>query len=64
MVAHQRGWVWGFYIMTIRELIHELLDKGELDTHVVIETANGDYNIATVGSQYVGDNTVYLCIDE
>ena len=49
--------------MTIRELIHELLDKGELDTHV-IETNSGDYNIAAVDSQYVGDNTVYLCIDE
>ena len=32
--------------MTVRELIHELLGKGELDTRVVIETANGDYNIA------------------
>lgn len=50
--------------MTIRELIHELLDKGELDTHVVIETDNGDYNITAVDSQYIGDNTVYLCIDE
>lgn len=50
--------------MTVRELIHELLDKSELDTHVVSETANGDYNIATVDSQYVGDNTVYLCIDK
>ena len=50
--------------MTIRELIHELLDKGELDTLVVIETANGDYNIAAVDSQYIGDNTVYLFIDE
>lgn len=50
--------------MTIRELIHELLDKGELDTHVVIETDSGDYNIAAVDSQYVGDNTVYLRIDE
>lgn len=53
-----------FNIMTIRELIHELLDKGELDTHVVIETDSGDYNITAVDSQYVGDNTVYLCIDE
>lgn len=50
--------------MTVRELIHELLDKGELDTRIVIETANGDYNIAAVDSQYIGDNTVYLCIDE
>lgn len=50
--------------MTIRELIHELLDSGELDTHVVIETDSGDYNIAAVDSQYVGDNTVYLRIDE
>lgn len=50
--------------MTVRELIHELLNKGELDTRVVIEIANGDYNIATVDSQYVGDNTIYLCIDE
>lgn len=50
--------------MTVRELIHELLDKSELDTHVVIETANGDYNIAAVNSQYIGDNTVYFCIDE
>ena len=24
--------------MTVRELIHELLDNGELDTRVVIET--------------------------
>lgn len=50
--------------MTVRELIHELLDKGELDTRVVIETANGDYNIAAVDSQYIGDSTIYLCIDE
>ena len=50
--------------MTVRELIHELLDNGDLDTRVVIETANGDYNIAAVDFQYVGDNTVYLCIDE
>lgn len=50
--------------MTVRELIHELLGKGELDTRVVIETANGDYNIVAVDSQYIGDNTVYLCIDE
>lgn len=50
--------------MKIRELIHELLDKGELDSNVVIETDNGDYNIATVDSQYVGEDTVYLLIDE
>lgn len=50
--------------MTVRELIQELLDNGELDTHVVIETANGDYNIAAVDSQYIDDNTVYICIDE
>lgn len=50
--------------MTVRELIHELLDKGELDTRVVIETANGDYNISAVDSQYIDDNTIYLCIDE
>lgn len=50
--------------MTVRELIHEILDKGELDTRVIIETANGDYNIAAVDSQYISDNTVYLCIDE
>ena len=50
--------------MTVRELIHELLDNGELDTRVVIETANVDYNIAAVDSQYVGDNTIHLCIDE
>lgn len=50
--------------MTVRELIHKLLDKGELDTRVVIETANGDYNIAAVDSQYIDDNTVYICIDE
>lgn len=50
--------------MTVRELIHELLDNGDLDTRVVIETANGDYNISAVDSQYVGDSTVYLCIDK
>ena len=50
--------------MTIRELVYKLLDSGELDTHVVIETDSGDYNIAAVDSQYVGDNTVYLCIDK
>ena len=50
--------------MTVRKLIHELLDKGELDTRVVIETANGDYNITKVESFYVQDNEIILCIDE
>ena len=49
--------------MTIRELITKLIDAGELDTHVVIETPNGDYNIAAVDSQFNGENTVYLEID-
>lgn len=50
--------------MTERELIHELLDNGELDTRVVIETANGDYNITKVESFYVQDNEIILNIAE
>lgn len=50
--------------MTVRELIHELLDKCELDTRVVIETANGDYNITKVESFYVQDNEIILNIAE
>lgn len=50
--------------MTVRELIHELLNKGELDSQVIIETANGDYNISKVKSFYVGEYTIVLNIDE
>lgn len=50
--------------MTVRELIHELIYKGELDTRVIIETANGDYNITKVESFYVEDNEIILNIAE
>lgn len=49
--------------MTIRDLIQELVRSGELDTRVVIETPNGEYNVTRVDSQYCGDNAVYLQID-